>query len=109
MLIVKSEFCDGWLRVVVPRLDAIAGTEVVRIKPEAECTVACCRTCCTCCIGLTKAVMMSMFLLAGPPPPEPPWLWQATHELSLNTGPRPSPPCERGSLGNHSRLNSSLP
>src|SRR5262249_53400290 len=26
-----------------------------------------------------------------PPPPGPPWLWQATHDRSLKTGPSPSP------------------
>src|SRR5262245_31326232 len=53
--------------------------------------------------------MMSTFLLAGPPPPMPPKLWHAAHELSLNTGPRPSPPFARASWGSHSRVNNSLP
>ena len=52
---------------------------------------------------------MSTFLLAGPAPPGPPPLWQETHEESLNTGPRPSPPWLLGSAGVHSRRNSSRP
>src|SRR4029077_1663316 len=56
-----------------------------------------------------SADRMSTFLLAGPPPPGPPRLWQATQELSLKTGPRPSPPWLRGSLGSHSRRKSSRP
>src|SRR5712691_571632 len=56
-----------------------------------------------------NAVTISTFLLDGPPPPMPPKLWHATHELSLNIGPKPSPPCERLSPGIHSRTNSSCP
>ena len=33
--------------------------------------------------GLREALRMSMFLLAGPPPPLPPELWQATQDVSL--------------------------
>src|SRR5262245_29243978 len=43
-----------------------------------------------------------------PPPPTPPWLWQATHDLALKTGPSPSP-WASGSFGCHSRVNSSCP
>ncbi len=52
---------------------------------------------------------MSTFLLEGPPPPEPPELWQATHDESLKTGPRPSPRGLLGSPGVHSRRNNSRP
>src|ERR1700733_15175711 len=50
------------------------------------------------------ALRISMFLLTGPAPPLPPELWQATQDVSLYTGPSPSPPWLRGSFGNHSRL-----
>ena len=40
---------------------------------------------------------------------QPPRLWQAIHELSLNIGPKPSPPWDRLSPGIHSRMNNSRP
>src|SRR6516165_3697065 len=56
-----------------------------------------------------NAEMISTFLLLGPPPPGPPVLWQATQEVSLYTGPSPSPPWLRESPGIHSRRNNSRP
>ena len=55
------------------------------------------------------AVTITTFLFSGPAPPGVPRLWQATHEVSLYTGPRPSPPWPRGSSESHSRANRTSP
>src|SRR5438477_642350 len=49
-----------------------------------------------------------MLWAESPPPPTPPWKWQATQDLALNTGPKPSP-WASGSLGCQSCSNSSRP
>ena len=55
------------------------------------------------------AVTISMFLSIVPAPPDPPRLWQATHDGPLKTGPRPSPPWLRGSSFTQTRSNNSRP
>src|SRR6516165_11746668 len=60
-------------------------------------------------ISSPTALMSWTFIPEVPAPPGPPRPWQAAYEVALYTGPSPSPPWQRGSLGVHSRLKSSSP
>ena len=73
----------GWIATSSAAIDWCNFSWTVRARAHAGLEAA---------LDVTKAVRMSTFFRADPPPPGPPWSWQFTHERSLNTGPRPSPP-----------------